>query len=230
MSPTHSNKLGLRYRYYVSHAILQQRKPEAGSIARVPAPEIETLVLDGIRKHLASTGEAEPPTAIADRDLIERHVDRMIVKPQALEVHLVLRGEATAQTDEPRINDLAPSQLPMTTITLAWTAPIASFAEIAECEDQGERYIRLLARLAFVSPCIITAIVDGTAPGRGLYASVALDTRCAALRTGLRPISNRYAARRNGNWKMASRDWRRKATDPGPKVWKLPARDTGAPA
>jgi hypothetical protein len=86
MSPTHSNKLGVRYRYYVSHAILQQRKDEAGSITRVPAPEIETLVLDGVRKHLSSTGKAEYPTAITDRNLIERHVDSVIVKPQALEV------------------------------------------------------------------------------------------------------------------------------------------------
>src|SRR6201981_2525940 len=34
MSPTHSNQLGARYRYYVSHAILQQRRDEAGSITR----------------------------------------------------------------------------------------------------------------------------------------------------------------------------------------------------
>ena len=40
----------------------------------------------------------------------------------------------------------------------------ASFAEIAEREAQGERHIRLLAPLAFLSPCIIAAIVDGTAP------------------------------------------------------------------
>jgi hypothetical protein len=31
-------------------------------------------------------GEAEPPAALADRELIERHVARVIVKPQALEV------------------------------------------------------------------------------------------------------------------------------------------------
>src|SRR6266699_1706355 len=97
MSPTHSNKLGGRYRYYVSHAILQQRKDEAGSITRVPAPEIETLVLDGVRKHLSSTGEAEYPTAITDRNLIERHVDSVIVKPQALEVRLVATSEVSAQ-------------------------------------------------------------------------------------------------------------------------------------
>ena len=35
----------------------------------------------------------------------------------------------------------------------------ASFAEIAEREAQGERHIRLLAPLAFLSPCIIAAIV-----------------------------------------------------------------------
>jgi hypothetical protein len=41
---------------------------------------------------------------------------------------------------------------------------IASFAEIAKRETQGERHIRLLAPLAFVSPRIISAIVDGSAP------------------------------------------------------------------
>ncbi len=101
MSPTHSNKLGVRYRYYVSHALLQQRKAEAGSIARVPAPEIEAFVLDGVRKHRASIGEVEHPTTIADRDLIERHVDSVIVKRQALEVRLVPTSEASVQTEEP---------------------------------------------------------------------------------------------------------------------------------
>jgi site-specific DNA recombinase len=40
----------------------------------------------------------------------------------------------------------------------------ASFAEIAEREAVGERHIRLLAPLAFLSPRIIAAIADGTAP------------------------------------------------------------------
>ena len=41
---------------------------------------------------------------------------------------------------------------------------IGSFAEIASREGHGERHIRLLAPLAFVSSRIIAAIVDGTAP------------------------------------------------------------------
>ena len=77
------------YPYYVSHAILQNRRVEAGNIARVPAPEIETLVCEGIRRHLAAMGDGEPAPATADRDLIERHVARVIVKPQALEVCLI---------------------------------------------------------------------------------------------------------------------------------------------
>jgi hypothetical protein len=181
---------------------------EAGSIARVPAPEIETLVLDGVRERLASSGAAAHPTAIADRDLIERYVDSVIVKPRALEVRLVLTDEASAQTGVPGINGPDSSQLPITTIMLAWMAPgfaaakgiihapsdqsamkpesrdvlltaiakargwmedirlgrSASFAEIASREAQGERHIRQLALLAFVSPRIVAAIVDGTAP------------------------------------------------------------------
>jgi site-specific DNA recombinase len=208
MSPTHANKRGVRYRYYVAHAILQNRKAEAGSIARVPAPEIETLVCEGIRGHLAAMDAAEPQTVLADRDLIEHHVSRVIVKPQALEVCLIPACEVLAQAEDPSFQDPAPRGPLTTTITLAWTAPsfaavkgiihapcakpamrpesrdalltaiakarewvddirlghIASFAGIAEREAQGERHIRLLAPLAFLSPRIIAAIVDGTAP------------------------------------------------------------------
>ena len=45
MSPSHANKKGVRYRYYVSQAVLQKRKGEAGSIARVAAPDIEETCL-----------------------------------------------------------------------------------------------------------------------------------------------------------------------------------------
>ena len=50
------------------------------------------------------------------------------------------------------------------------------------------------------------------------HADVARDTLYAALQTGLRRISNRPPACRNGNSKKASRDWRRKTTNPRP-IW-----------
>jgi site-specific DNA recombinase len=44
MSPTHTNKGGARYRYYVSQAVLQRKPLAAGAIGRVPAAEIEVLI------------------------------------------------------------------------------------------------------------------------------------------------------------------------------------------
>jgi site-specific DNA recombinase len=210
MSPTHTNKLGVRYRYYVSHAVLQKRKAETGSVARVPAPEIESLVLGAVRKRLAASGGVESPIAMTDRDLIEQHVERIMVKPQAIELRLVAPTEVTNEAARQKIGvNPAPSrEVPPITITLPWTAPtftavkgiihtpspqplmkpesrdalliaiakarrwikdicegrIASIVEIAEREAQGERHIRLLAPLAFVSPRIIAAIVEGSAP------------------------------------------------------------------
>ena len=48
MSPSHAAKGGRRWRYYVSQAVLQGRKHEAGSVARVPALEIERRVAEAV--------------------------------------------------------------------------------------------------------------------------------------------------------------------------------------
>ena len=40
---------------------------------------------------------------------------------------------------------------------------VSSFAEIAEREGKVERHIRFLVPLAFVSPQLITAIIEGSA-------------------------------------------------------------------
>jgi hypothetical protein len=64
-------------------AALRSRK-DAGSVARVPAPEIETLVLKAVREHLQAIGNADHPIVAADHDLIERHVERIVVKPNVI--------------------------------------------------------------------------------------------------------------------------------------------------
>ena len=48
MSPSHATKGGRRWRYYVSQAVLQGRKHDAGSVARVPAAEIEGKVAEAV--------------------------------------------------------------------------------------------------------------------------------------------------------------------------------------
>ena len=45
MSPTHANKKGTRYRYYVSQSLIKRGRPQASEAAcRVPAADLETLV------------------------------------------------------------------------------------------------------------------------------------------------------------------------------------------
>src|SRR5271167_2239879 len=57
MSPSHAAKGGRRWCYYVSQAILQGRKHEAGSVARVPAVEIERRVAEAMRAALSSISD-----------------------------------------------------------------------------------------------------------------------------------------------------------------------------
>jgi site-specific DNA recombinase len=116
MSPTHANKRGVRYRYYVSQALLQKQKAGAGAVARVPAPEIEALVLNGVRRQLASSAAER---ALTDRELIERHAERVTIKPHAVEVQLApLSGGAGAASSEIGHSAELPAK-----ITLPWAAP-----------------------------------------------------------------------------------------------------------
>jgi site-specific DNA recombinase len=63
MSPTYAIKKGARYRYYVSTMLVQGRKSEAGSVARVPASEIESLVMAAVRSSLDVMSETAMPSA-----------------------------------------------------------------------------------------------------------------------------------------------------------------------
>jgi hypothetical protein len=69
--------------------LLQNRKIETCRITRVPAPEIEQLVLNGVHAHLRT---AVLPSDAKDREPMERHVDRFVVRPQALEARLTSSG------------------------------------------------------------------------------------------------------------------------------------------
>jgi site-specific DNA recombinase len=52
MTPSHANKRGVRYRYYVSQALLQGRSAETGSVGRVSATDVEERVLKGLCEFL----------------------------------------------------------------------------------------------------------------------------------------------------------------------------------
>jgi site-specific DNA recombinase len=79
MSPSHARKGGVKYRYYLSSALLQGMAGRAGSIRRVPAAEIEALVVRSVREHF------KPAAPIDDRSFIDTHVE---VRPDQLVIHL----------------------------------------------------------------------------------------------------------------------------------------------
>ena len=56
MSPSHAVKRGKRYRYYTSQAVVQLRPETGGSITRLPADEIERVVIQELLKTLIDKG------------------------------------------------------------------------------------------------------------------------------------------------------------------------------
>jgi site-specific DNA recombinase len=205
MSPTHTNKGGARYRYYVSQAVLQRKPLAAGAIGRVPAAEIEVLISAALRRHLQANG-TDPLDG--DRELVERHVERVTLSRK--HIHLQLRpiGDAAVQTDADEEASRPVCERLHVNVTIPWTSTLqaaakgiihvpahntpmtpsrrdallmaiakarnwiddlahgraASFAAIARREGKVERHVRLLAPLAFVSPRIVSALLEGTAP------------------------------------------------------------------
>jgi hypothetical protein len=100
MSPTWARKGSKRWRYYVSQAALQGDKSKAGSIVRVPAPELEALVTEAVGK--LSADHPASQTDIRDR------IDRVAIGGTAIQIRLSEVGEGDDSVK---------------TLTLPWTAP-----------------------------------------------------------------------------------------------------------
>jgi site-specific DNA recombinase len=122
MTPSHTNKKGARYRYYVSHAVLQKRDGKAGSVARISAPDVETTVVQAAHNHLCKPAGDECQGPAAERELIEQHVERIIVKPQEIEIHLVSEaGHRPDERDRGNANQCPSKSEPAVVITVPWT-------------------------------------------------------------------------------------------------------------
>ena len=78
MSPTHARKRGIKYRYYLSSALLNGEAERSGSIRRVPAVEIEALVVKSVREHLKLSASFD------DLSLVNTHVVRIEVQASQL--------------------------------------------------------------------------------------------------------------------------------------------------
>src|SRR5215211_4776734 len=127
MSPSHTNKGGARYRYYVCQAVLQKKPQPAGSIGRVPAAEIEALVITALRNHLQASGTEAQSLPDNERELIEHHVERVMLTPKHIKLQLrqcVDPPDEIGAPDHPRDNPSGHLSPAVTTVTIPWTSPV----------------------------------------------------------------------------------------------------------
>jgi site-specific DNA recombinase len=106
LTPTHCVKKGKRYRYYVSTALVTGTAKSRSSRIRIPAGDLETVVLDRLRTFFANRAEIfdcighEPISGVTQRDLSERGREiaaelgaQAIEKTKAIVTALVRRVE-----------------------------------------------------------------------------------------------------------------------------------------
>ena len=91
MTPSHVRKGGIKYRYYLSSALLQGAAERAGSVRRVQAAEVEALVVRSVSEHLKLS---QP---IDDRSLAYTHIERVEVRPERLVIQLARASGSGSQ-------------------------------------------------------------------------------------------------------------------------------------
>jgi DNA invertase Pin-like site-specific DNA recombinase len=81
MTPTHATKGAVRYRYYTSSVLVQGQAAKAGSISRVPGPEIESVIVATVRKHFSLSPDIDAATVIQNHILrVEIHIGKLVVQ------------------------------------------------------------------------------------------------------------------------------------------------------
>ena len=194
MSPTHAKKKnGKRYRYYVSQAIIRGQASEAGSVARVPAQEVEELVINHVRAfkefeswvELSPREQAESIQATIRR--VEIHSQEVVIEwrsneslpgtnSDTLRVPIELKRRGKERVIVRPNNESSGPLLDRALIKAlvcahtCWEALESGKAkspqDLAKLTGSSERYVRNVRSLAFLAPDITDAILRGEQPSR----------------------------------------------------------------
>jgi DNA invertase Pin-like site-specific DNA recombinase len=112
MTATHATKAGVRYRYYVSRPGLhgEARTAQLGSISRVPAVEIERVIVSALQQHIANQNNATSNRnggETIDRETLSSLVSRIEVQ----RTQLIISFKPTGKSPEG------------TTLSIPWQKP-----------------------------------------------------------------------------------------------------------
>jgi hypothetical protein len=188
MTPSTAKKGELRYRYYVSSVLAQGRSSEAGSVNRVAADEIETIVIGALRARFG--------TEFDDRALVATNLERAVVATDRIDLTLADGEAITLPWSKPAIRRreiiAAPGQpverpmraearaVLLRSIALGrrWLDQIvrgtAGMDAIASQEGCSKRHVERTIALAFLAPDLVAAIAEGRLP-RGVNATALAD-------------------------------------------------------
>jgi DNA invertase Pin-like site-specific DNA recombinase len=101
MIPTHATKAGIRYRYYASTPVLhgEAKTASAGSVSRVPAADIEDIIVKALKTHLAAKRDGSTSSAmqLRDREALAQVVAGIVVHRDKV----VIRFKSDHTDEEP---------------------------------------------------------------------------------------------------------------------------------
>jgi site-specific DNA recombinase len=196
MSPSHARKAnGGRYRYYVSQAVLQGRQESAGTIRRVPAEAIESLIERALCEVLPKAKQTEwmRLTTGQKRERIKRLIERITVRADDVEIGLteaardlfadaapsglmciatVMKAGVGGRQIVPR--DVG-SRIDRSLVkAIAWARDLRqrlerdgkSLDELAREDGCSRPYVSSMIRLAYLAPGITQSILQGTQPAQ----------------------------------------------------------------
>jgi site-specific DNA recombinase len=194
MTPSHVRKRGIKYRYYLSAALLQGQPERAGRVNRIPAAEVEGVIIRSVRNRLKQSAEIE------DAVIIRTHVARVEVQSDQLVIGLtnedirsktsrsrkVLKVAWRKSPSRRRREILLPASEPpqdarpmrsenrallITSIARGrrWLNELVTEAytnteSIATRERFSVRKINMTISLAFLAPDLVKAAIEGRLP------------------------------------------------------------------
>jgi DNA invertase Pin-like site-specific DNA recombinase len=189
MSPSHTVKKGVRYRYYVSQGLLQNRDAaNLGNVTRVPAPDIEEAVTAILHQRTRLTGDVA--------EALRSKIEKIVVRSDGLEIYSLTASASTNTGSEQatiehlpwrpkkcrlekgvahdpiqqgsRSNQSSDTLLSAIANARRWLNALvngASMADIAKNAGIGERQARTLLNLAFLSPHYVQELITGARVG-----------------------------------------------------------------
>jgi site-specific DNA recombinase len=185
MSPSYSTKNGVRYRFYVSSALLRGRKTDVGSVGRVSAAEIESALLTALQPHQGreEINVGQDPFGAVERIVISRNqlILTMTGSDGATNVDGGLGEIKVAWSTKTKVSapvlesDSSPdgshNEALIQSIVRAhvWMRSLRegtyeSIENLADANRMHPKVVRQALRLAFLSPEVTSAVLEGRQP------------------------------------------------------------------